>query len=384
MLKHLHISNFAIVPTLDLDFHDGFTAITGETGAGKSILVGALGLLLGDRSDASWVRPGAERAELSAEFSIPGNVLAREWLTRSDLGANGCCLLRRTIDAGGRSRAFINGSPVTVAQIQALGQLLVEVHGQNQHLRLAKPSAQLRLLDESGGYQRQLTVVKSAHSAWKETVSALQTLEQESSVSITDLEFLKFQLAELEQHDLSIDAIHALQTEHDRLAAGDALLEALNTGIGLMEPETNTLNTGINSNLNVTLERLRQYVPLDADIGDACQMLDEAALNCGEALNSLRTARERLDLDPARLEHLSVTLSQLNDLSRKHRVRMDGLGDLRDRLVEDIRRSGRSAQLRNELETELGDGYRPTVRPRWVCTSDVWRTPADYRGRSVG
>ncbi|MGA9573515.1 MAG: AAA family ATPase, partial [Lysobacterales bacterium] len=136
MLRHLHISNFAIVPTLDLDFRPGFTAITGETGAGKSILVDALGLLLGERSDATWVRPGAERAELSAEFSLEDNLEARQWLEELELSAGENCLLRRTINSSGRSRAFINGSPVTVAQIQSLGQLLVEIHGQNEHLRL--------------------------------------------------------------------------------------------------------------------------------------------------------------------------------------------------------------------------------------------------------
>ena len=140
MLKQLYISNFAIVPTLDLDFVSGFTAITGETGAGKSILVDALGLLLGERSDAAWVRPGAQRAELAAGFAIEHNEPARQWLMDAELEAEDGCLLRRTIDAGGRSRAYVNGSPVTVAQMQALGRLLVEVHGQNQHLRLARPS----------------------------------------------------------------------------------------------------------------------------------------------------------------------------------------------------------------------------------------------------
>ncbi|MGB5292268.1 MAG: AAA family ATPase, partial [Lysobacterales bacterium] len=167
MLNHLHIHNFAIVPTLDLDIDAGFTAITGETGAGKSILVDALGLLLGERSDAAWVRAGAERAELSAEFSVENNKDARKWLDDAELSSNGSCLLRRTINSNGRSRAYINGSPVTVAQMQSLGQLLVEIHGQNEHLRLTRSAEQFRLLDGSGDYRSEIGLLKTAFSDWQ-------------------------------------------------------------------------------------------------------------------------------------------------------------------------------------------------------------------------
>lgn len=160
MLNHLHIRNFAIVPALDLEIAEGFTAITGETGAGKSILVDALGLLLGERSDAGWVRPGAQRAELAAEFSVQNNSEARKWLDEFDLAADDSCLLRRTINANGRSRAFVNGSPVTVAQMQSLGDLLVEIHGQNEHLRLTRKAEQFSLLDGSGGYDNDIKSVR--------------------------------------------------------------------------------------------------------------------------------------------------------------------------------------------------------------------------------
>ena len=231
MLNHLHISNFAIVPELDMDFHAGFTAITGETGAGKSILVDALGLLLGDRSDSGWVRAGAERAELAAEFSVVNNAAAREWLKESDLSANENCLLRRTINSNGRSRAFINGSPVTLSQIQTLGNLLVEIHGQNEHLRLIKSSEQFRLLDGSGSYTKEIESVRSAYADWKRLTDEMNALEADTPVSAADLEFLRFQLDELQQNDLGADAVVKLQTEHDRLAAGGALLETLTAAI---------------------------------------------------------------------------------------------------------------------------------------------------------
>ena len=364
MLKHLQIRNFAIVPSLDLDIREGFTAITGETGAGKSILVDALGLLLGDRSDAAWVRPGAERAELTAEFSVANNKQASKWLDDAELSANGSCFLRRTININGRSRAFINGSPVTVAQVQTLGNLLVEIHGQNEHLRLTKTSEQFKLLDESGGYTDEIAKVKTAQSDWHQVAEELDLLDRETSVSATDLEFLNFQLAELQQHDLSADSVTALQTEHDRLAAGGALLDALTASIEILEPEAATGIAGVNADLQSALGQLREFIPLDPDINEACQMLDEAAVNCGEAINSLRVARERVDLNPSRFESVAGSLSQLNDLARKHRVPMDGLQPVMEALATRIERAGSSEQrrleLEKELETRLGD-YRESA-----------------------
>jgi DNA repair protein RecN (Recombination protein N) len=353
MLKHLHIRNFAIIPSLDVDIREGFTAITGETGAGKSMLVDALGLLLGDRSDAGWVRAGAERAELTAEFSVDSNEAAQEWLRDSDLSANGNCLLRRTINANGRSRAFINGSPVTVTQIQSLGYLLVELHGQNEHLRLGKTAEQFRLLDCSGSYVRELEDVQTAFKSWQQLASELDELDQESSMPATDLEFLNFQLDELQQHDLSADAIMNLQTEHDRLAAGGALLDALTYSIELMEPESATASEGVNANLNSTLGQLQRFASLDSNIGEACQMLQEAAVNCTEAVLSLQAARDRVDLNPQRFESVAATLGQLHDLARKHRVDMVGLEAVMETLSTRIKRAGNAGQRRAQLITGL-------------------------------
>ncbi len=353
MLNHLHISNFAIVPTLDLDFQSGFTAITGETGAGKSILVDALGLLLGERSDAAWVRPGADRAELSAEFSLQDNLEARTWLEELELSSGDSCLLRRTINTGGRSRAFINGSPVTVAQMQALGQLLVEIHGQNEHLRLTRTAEQFRLLDGSGNYATAIEALESACADWQLARHELDALEQESSVSPGELEFLNYQLEELQQYNLSADSLEALQTEHDRLAAGDALLEALNQGLELLDPESSDDQSGINSSLNTALGTLKKFNALDSDIQEACIMLQEAAVNCSEALNTLRAARDRVDLNPDRLETVSKTLGDLHDLARKHHVRIEGLEEVMHTLAARIERAGGSEHRRKQLQADL-------------------------------
>ena len=365
MLIHLHIRNFAIVPELDLDFREGFTAITGETGTGKSILVDALGLLLGDRSDSAWVSPGAKRAELAAEFSVVKNAAARCWLEEFELSADDSCLLRRTISSSGRSRAFINGSPATVAQMQVIGNLLVEIHGQNEHLRLTRSAEQFRLLDGSGDYSREIESVQLAHADWKRIVAELDALDVDTSVSAADLELLSFQLDELLQHDLSTAFVTSIQTEHDRLAAGGALQDTLTAAIELLEPENAPGGTGLNAGLVNTLDQLQPFTPLDTDISEACQMLQEATVNCGEAINSLRAARDRVDLSPARFEEVAGQLSQLNDLARKHRVRMEELEAVRDKLSARIERAGNAEQLRSKLSEELAnrlDAYRSAAR----------------------
>lgn len=353
MLNHLHIANFAIVPELNLDFSPGFTAITGETGAGKSILVDALGLLLGDRSDAAWVRAGAKRAELTAEFSLKNNEPARLWLEEADLSEDEECILRRTIGSNGRSRAFINGTPVTLTQIQALGQLLVEIHGQNEHLRLRHAKEQFKLLDSSGNYAKELAATKDAFTTWKQFSEELEALQKDSAISASDLEFLNFQLDELEQHQLSADAIASLQTEHDRMAAGDDLQAALSSAVESLEPESDIDTRGINDSINATLSRLQGFASLDTGIAEACQMLQEAAVDCTEALDTLQSARERVDVDPVRFEQVSDKLSTLNELARKHRVRMDGLEAVRDSLSERIERAVNSEKRHSELLAEI-------------------------------
>ncbi len=341
------------MPTLDLDFQNGFTAITGETGAGKSILVDALGLLLGGRSDTEWVRAGATRAELTAEFSLTDNPAASQWLQEADLSVDDSCLLRRTINASGRSRAFINGTPVTVTQMQGLGHLLVEIHGQNEHLRLTKSSQQLQMLDKSSSYMDELNAVSVAYSAWLEILQKLKVLDADSSMSSAELEFLSFQLAEMDQQELSAEAISALQQEHDRLAAGDTLLEALTAGIERMEPDPTGPGKGVNSGLNATLAQLREFSSLDSDINDACQMLQEAVVNCDEATAALRAARDRVELDPQKFAGVVARLDNLNNLARKHRVRMEELQAVRNKLAMRIEAASTSGQRRSQLETEL-------------------------------
>jgi DNA repair protein RecN (Recombination protein N) len=348
MLIHLHIRDFAIIPALELDFNSGFTAITGETGAGKSILVDALGLLLGDRSDSTWVRPGAEKAELNASFNLGANSPATRWLADADLGDGEECLLRRTIASSGRSRAWINGTPVTLQQLGDLGSLLVELHGQNEHVRLTGKKQQLYLLDSSGAYAASLEKTEEAFHAWRKLDEAFQAILESSGLPARELEYLGFQLRELQHHALSPEALAELEREHGLLAKGGELLEGIRHSLEALDSDGH----GIHSGLHQSLGRLEAFEALDTDILEARRMLQEAAINCQEAGSSLRRARDRVDLNPARLEAVADQLSTLGDLARKHHVPMEQLCEVRDQLADRLGRAENFDQQRDALETQ--------------------------------
>ncbi len=194
MLNFLQIRNFAIVEALDLEFSTGFTAITGETGAGKSIIVDALGLLKGKRADTGAIRAGASKAELSAEFELAEDSRALCWLRDADLDTGSVCLVRRMISENGRSRAWINGTAVTLQQLTELGDLLIEIHGQNEHLRLVRSDEQFRLLDEITAHEAERTAVQSSHSAWSQLQQEKQSLLDESPLDAGDIDLLQYQL----------------------------------------------------------------------------------------------------------------------------------------------------------------------------------------------
>jgi DNA repair protein RecN (Recombination protein N) len=366
MLSHLYIKDFAIVPSLELDFHSGFTVITGETGAGKSILVDALGLLLGKRSDSSWVRQGSSQAQLTAEFTLEDNPHASHWLTEAGLESDEQCLLRRTISSSGRSRAWINGSPVTVQQLAELGNLMVEIHGQNEHVRLTTPSQQFQLLDGSGDYKDQLSSVKTCFEQWRELHNEFERLEQQSGLSPSDLDYLKFQLSELETLSISASKVAKLEQEHRKLAQGGALIEALDSSAQLLDSE----ESGIQKQLQDIISRLQPYLELDPDIKEASSVLTEATINCQEALAVIRQSLGNSDLSPERLAQASEQLSELADLARKHRVPMEDLEQVRDQFRERLANSENFESRREDMQKRCDSAlasYREATRDLTKC-----------------
>jgi len=361
MLSFLQIRNFTIVEALDLDFTGGFTAITGETGAGKSILVDALGLLKGNRADTAAIRSGAPRAELSAEFNLEDDSRALSWLCDAELDNERSCLLRRVIGDNGRSRAWINGSPVTLQQLAELGDLLVEIHGQNEHIRLVRRDEQFRLLDGGGSHDKALTAVQSRHQAWDQLEREKQALLNESPLDAGDVDLLEYQLRELESNLLSADAFQELESEHRRLAKGSEIVAALEFAQNHLESDP----AGISPALHASMERLRDHASLDLDIAEAVQLLSEAAINCEEARSSIGNAMSRLDLSPERLQHIEQQLRGQHDLARKHRVEPEQLADVLLKLQSRLERAGTLDQRLQEIEQELDSAlksYRQTAR----------------------
>ena len=349
MLRHLNIKNFAIIETLELEFDNGFTAITGETGAGKSILVDALGLLSGARADKDWVRSGARRAELSADFDCSNSDVIHEWLIHQELDDESGCLVRRTLSADGGSRAYINGNPVALGQLQTLGSRLLEIHGQHGHQNLLQGGEQMRLLDAWGGNNSALNAVENEFDRWAGIRQKLDDLSELPEADQQFLELLQYQIDELQQNAISGDAFIELEQDHRRLSHSGELLTALNRALSAIEADE--VNAG--SLVAVAHQEIQSLLTFDAGLKEAAEMLQVALVNIDEARASLSQSRERVGLDPARLDKLEQKLGQLHDLARKHRVEPDQLEEHATYLSKKLQQLTQADELRQSLEQDL-------------------------------
>ena len=336
MLLRLVIRDFVIVDRLDLEFAGGFGALTGETGAGKSILVDALSLALGERADAAVVRIGSEKAEVSAEFDVaPGSALAN-WLAANDFDTD-TCILRRVVDVGGRSRAYLNGAAATLGQLREAADFLADIHGQNAHHSLLRTDAQRALLDEYAGAHVGALVreVGDLYAAWKKLREARQAAEQDVAATARERELLEWQVKELTA--LAFDPQQWQETEHEqrRLAHAASLLEASDAALAVLDDGDATALEA----LQHASGRLTELTTYDAAIGDAAQLFESALIQLEEAALALRRYRDRLDLDPARLSELDARIDAVTQMARKHRTTAEELPDVLARLV------GRLAEL---------------------------------------
>lgn len=348
MLSLLQIRNFAIIDDLEIELGSGFTAITGETGAGKSILVDALGLLLGSRADSTAIRSGCDKAELSAEFELQPNSPALQWLRDAALDETSACLLRRVMTSNGRSRAWINGTAVTVAQIQELGDLLVEIHGQNEHIRLTRNSEAFALLDGRGEYAEPLAVLSRFYAEWQATAQQLQQLANESPLSSAELDLLRYQVQELESNALPAEAYLLLEKEHDLLSRGSDVLARLQSSLDVLQSDDRSSGPVLQSLAN----QLQQDAAHDRDIANAHKALIEAAINCEEARQSLEAALSRIDLSAERLARLEEQMSRLHTLARKHRSEPQNLSEVLQKLQQRIDRASTLDQQRKILQDQ--------------------------------
>ena len=325
MLRSLSIRDFVIVDHLELEFDQGFGALTGETGAGKSILLGALGLTLGGRGEAGMVRRDRERADVVAAFDLPEQGGLRTWLSEQDLAAEeGCVLLRRTIDTGGRSRAWINGTSVTLAQLRTASDWLADIHGQHAHHALLRPDAQRALLDAHAGAQALAAEVGVLYRAWQRLVRLQAEAEAQSASSARERELLGWQVRELDE--LAFDATEwsEINAEHRRLAHAAGLMEGADEALaGLGEGEF-----AVCSMLRHFESRVAALTDIDASLTDVRDLLSSAAIQADEALHTLRRYRERLDLEPQRLAEIENRIAAVTGVARKYRVAVDDLPEL--------------------------------------------------------
>jgi DNA repair protein RecN (Recombination protein N) len=317
MLRHLSIRNFAIVASLDLEFEQGFTALTGETGAGKSILIDALALALGERADAGQVRPGAERAEVAAEFSLEPASELNAWLAEQALeGDADRVLLRRVVDSNGRSRGFINGHAATLAQLREAGEQLVDIHGQNAHQSLLRVEAQRRLLDEHAGLGGQTAAVGQAYREWQRLARARAEHETHAAARSTEREQLAWQVEELARLAPAEDEWEAIDAEHSRLAHAASLLQGSRSALDQLSEADGAASSAVAA----ALSTLRGLLDYDKSLLEAVEMLESAEVQLGEAAQTLRRYGEKVELDPQRLGEVERRIEALHGAARRHRI----------------------------------------------------------------
>lgn len=340
MLLRLHLRDFVIVPSLDVELAAGFTALTGETGAGKSILVDALKLALGERADAVVVRQGAARAEISAEFGLTDPL--RAWLGEQGFETeDDSVLLRRVIDSQGRSRGFINGSPATATQLKAAGEMLVDIHGQHAYQGLVRREVVTALLDAYAGAQPEAQATALAWAAWREARQALERAQSDATALAEERDRLHWQCEELDRLQPSEGEWAALEVEHRRLAHVSSLLEHFAATEGALDGE----EIGALHLLAMAQQALAQAVEVDAALLPLLQQIESAQTSLHDVAHDLRRLAERTEADPQRLADLETRLANWMSLARKHRVPPAELPQMHAVLRDKLGQIDRSADL---------------------------------------
>lgn len=330
MLRFLGIRNFIIVERIELEFQPGFTVLTGETGAGKSILIDALLLVLGERSDTSQIRQGCDHTEVSAEFDIAGLPALADWLHQHDLQDEDQSgyVVRRVVEASGRSRHFINGHPATLQQLRTAGEMLVEIHGQHAHQSLLRSSTQRELLDAFSGGSEQVKAVTAAWHRWQTLQQQRATREKNAAVLSQEREQLSWQVRELSALNLAAGEWHTLQADHHRASHVTSLLEAAQMGVEcLSEHEMAAL-----VQINTVISRLKG-LPQDTVIRTVMEMLESARIHLQEAAHELERYQQQLEIDPQQLQAMEERLHAIHAAARKYHVAPDALSGLLDQAV---------------------------------------------------
>ncbi|HEC04826.1 MAG TPA: DNA repair protein RecN [Thiothrix sp.] len=332
MLNHIHIRNFAIIEELDLELDQGLTVLTGETGAGKSILIDAIGLVMGDRADSGSVKHGSDKAEITLSVDVTKTATAGKWLEQQDLDNDGECILRRVITTAGKSRAWINGSPCNLAMLKQLGEQVVDIHGQHEHQSLMKKGMQRQMLDEFAENHKLLEQTASAWQQWNDTHQRYQSLLSENEEHLAKLDLLRFQVDELEKLGLADNEISTLDDEHNRLANADQLQQIA----GSAQQELYEDEQSVYSALSNIVQTLEQKVGVDSALVAPLELVSSAQIQLQEAAEELRHYLDKLSIDPERLMQLETRISDVQSMARKHRIDAEELPAKLEKLQADL------------------------------------------------
>ena len=363
MLSHLTIRSLAVIDNLEFECAAGMIALTGETGAGKSIVVDALALLLGARASSDMIRAGADRAEVCGVFETTSNAAARAWLARRDLEEDaGECIVRRVVGPGSRSRSFVNHRPVPAQLLRELGEHLVDIHGQHEHHLLLDRDRQRVIVDDFGGHHELLVQVAETAGRWQELRRELAEIAAQDEDRTSRLDFLRFQLDELEGLGLDADEPERLASEQRRLANAESILDGCHRALDRLDGE----HDGSAANAFAIVRRdLESVVRHDSRVRDVLDLLDAAEINLTEASTALRAVTDALDLDPGRLAEVERRLGVIHDFARKHRVSPRDLPARTERLGERVASLAASEQRAVEVEREAASAAQ---EHRTLCT----------------
>jgi DNA repair protein RecN (Recombination protein N) len=352
MLESIQISNFAIIDSLNLEFDRGLTALTGETGAGKSILLDAIKLVAGDRADSDSVKANQEKAEISVRFDLGDHLQARQWLQDNEMASDQECIIRRVVFANGRSKAFINGHNAPLSQLKSLTQLMVDLHGQHEHQSLQKPRIQQQLLDNYMGDHQLIADVRRKYNDWQLIKNRLEYVRVGSIEREQRIDLLNLYCQELENLNLLEDEIKQLQDEYARLSHAGLLLENTTTILGLLYD--NDENT-VQSLLSYSAQILGDQLEHDKALSSSHELISNALIQIQEASNELRNYQDSIDLAPERIDWLNQRIASAQDLARKHHVAVEKLPELTHELRLELDTLENNEESEEELKQELED-----------------------------
>ncbi len=354
MLVHLAVNNYAIVDHLELDFQLGMTAVSGETGAGKSIMLDALALTLGDRADSGAVRPGSDKADILATFDISNISEARVWLQERDLDSDDQVILRRVITAEGRSRGYINGSPCPQQDLRSLGEMLIDIHSQHEHQSLLKTDTHRRLLDDYAGHGELARQVQLAAQRCRQTEQALQQASQSNEEQTARQQLLSYQLEELDNLGLQEGELAQLEMEQRELASAEQILHNCQQITSLCSESD---SGSVLQSLNASLSRLDGISEHSRHLQEAQNLLASAQIQVEEAMGELNRYLDHFEADPARQQDVEERLSALYELARKHRTQPEQLNELQQQLNDELERFQQQDADIERLQDEL-QAYR--------------------------